>query len=117
MKKVSMFTAIAILAGCASNENQIRQTLEKNPDLVFDVIAKNPEKFIEVVNKAAQQAQRNEYEKRVAQAQAERDGDLKILKNQPWITTVIYSGRQTHRLRLLNTRTFNALRVRWLISL
>lgn len=67
---------LAGLAGCASSESQLRAALQKNPDLVFEVIEKNPEKFLEVVNKAAQAAQRGQYEKQMAQLKAEQEKDI-----------------------------------------
>ena len=60
---------LAVLTtGCTANSNfaqQLKDTLEKNPEIVFQVIEKNPEKFMESVQKASQDA------RKVAQAKAE----------------------------------------------
>ena len=44
------------LLGCVS-QSQLKRALAKNPDMVFDVIAQNPGKFMEVVRKASVDAQ------------------------------------------------------------
>lgn len=54
--KASVLFVSILLAGCAS-ESQIRGVLEKHPDLVFNAIEKNPDKFMEVAQKASQAAQ------------------------------------------------------------
>jgi protein-disulfide isomerase len=66
-----------LFTGCAFSEGQIRATLEKNPNLVFDVIEKNPQQFIEVVNRAAKAAQQKQYEMQASQIKEEQDKDLK----------------------------------------
>lgn len=68
---------IMVISGCATNESQLRETLKKNPNIIFDVIEKNPQQFIEVVNRAAQIAQRQRYEKLDAAMKEERDKELK----------------------------------------
>ncbi|MGE3757443.1 MAG: DsbA family protein [Pseudobdellovibrionaceae bacterium] len=78
MKKIVYCLIItAILVGCATNETQLKDTLKKNPDIVFDVIEENPEKFIEVVNRAAQKAQQQQYAKQMSEMKAEQEKDLK----------------------------------------
>lgn len=59
--------AALALAACTPSASQLKQAIEKDPSIVFVAIEKDPEKFIEVVNKAAQNAQRN------AQAKAQED--------------------------------------------
>lgn len=61
MKKL-VYGVIACLAtigmiGCSPSASQLKKIVESNPDIVFGAIEKNPAKFIEVVNKAAREAQ------------------------------------------------------------
>ena len=57
MKKLFIgLVAFTMLVGCV-NKDQLKKTLEENPDIVFNVIEKHPAKFLEVVNKAAREAQ------------------------------------------------------------
>lgn len=78
MNKIIYCLVLAIsLAGCATNENQLKETLKKNPKIVFDVIEENPEQFIEVVNRTAQKAQQRQYEKQLSEMKAEQEKELK----------------------------------------
>ena len=52
------------LGGCVS-KSDIEKTLTENPDIIFNIIEKNPEKFAEAASKAQMAA------RRVAQAKAE----------------------------------------------
>jgi len=59
VKKLSfLVTALAVvaLAGC-TNKQQLEKTLADNPEILFNVIKKNPKKFVEVVNEAVRGAQ------------------------------------------------------------
>jgi protein-disulfide isomerase len=77
MKKIITLSLLAgIISSCAS-ESQIKETIRKNPKIVFDVIEENPEQFLEVVNKAAKMAQTQQYEKRIAQMKQDQEQDLK----------------------------------------
>lgn len=72
MKKLSMVIAsmLAVVAiGCAPNAEQLKKVIAENPDVVFVAIEKDPAKFIEVVNKAARDAQEGAQKKA-----AEEDG-------------------------------------------
>jgi protein-disulfide isomerase len=57
--KTLLFVATGIaLAACAPTAQQVKDAIEKDPSIVFVAIEKDPAKFIEVVNKAAQDAQK-----------------------------------------------------------
>ena len=78
MRKIFASLMIATsLVGCASNENQLKETLKKNPKIVFDIIEENPEQFVEVVNRAAQKAQQKQYERQLADMKTEQEKELK----------------------------------------
>jgi protein-disulfide isomerase len=72
-----LIIAFAFLAGCVSNDGDVRRAIEKDPDIVFNAIEKNPEKFIDVVNKAAQAAQSKSYDKQMAKMREEQEQDIK----------------------------------------
>lgn len=63
---LASIVALAFTA-CAPTAEQLKKVIEKDPSIVFVAIEKDPEKFIEVVNAAAQNAQRK------AQAKAQED--------------------------------------------
>ncbi|MBC7743185.1 MAG: thioredoxin domain-containing protein [Bdellovibrionaceae bacterium] len=57
-----MIAAVSALtfASCAPSAKQLKEAIEKDPSIVFAAIEKDPVKFIEVVNKAAQDAQQGQ---------------------------------------------------------
>ncbi len=72
---------ISILAltitNCAPSAKQLKEAVEKDPSIVFAAIEKDPAQFIEVVNKAAQNAQRQAQEKAVEEESKKRDEEFK----------------------------------------
>lgn len=65
------------LANCAPSAKQLKEAVEKDPSIVFAAIEKDPEQFIEVVNKAAQGAQKKAQEKAIADESKKRDEEFK----------------------------------------
>ena len=48
------------VAGCAPSAPQLKKIMEENPDILYGVIQKDPKKFLDVVNDAAQKARAQE---------------------------------------------------------
>ncbi len=65
------------LSACAPSPSQLKQAIEKDPSIVFVAIEKAPDQFIEVVNKAARDAQAKQQQKEVAEEQNKRDQEFK----------------------------------------
>lgn len=64
------------LAACAPTAKQLKEAVEKDPSIVFAAIEKDPAKFIEVVNKAAQEAQKAGAEKAQEEEKKARDAEF-----------------------------------------
>lgn len=77
MKNLSLILIAVSLGGCVTNDAQIKAAIQKNPDIVFNAIEENPERFLEVVNRAAQSARKKEYEARLQERQSQQEKDLK----------------------------------------
>lgn len=75
-KIISLGVLSLALANCAPSAKQLKDAIEKDPSIVFTAIEKDPEQFIEVVNKAAQNAQRRAQEKAVAEESKKRDSEF-----------------------------------------
>ncbi len=75
----TLVTALAALtmASCAPSAKQLKEAIEKDPSIVFVAIEKDPGKFIEIVNKAAQDAQRGQAEKQAEDEKKARDEEFK----------------------------------------
>lgn len=80
--------ALVAMTACAPSAKQLKEAVEKDPSIVFVAIEKDPEKFIEVVNKAAQEAQKKTQDKSAQDEQKQRDDEFK----NP-LTPVIEEGR------------------------
>lgn len=70
-------TAAITLAACAPSAKQLKEAIEKDPSIVFVAIEKDPAKFIEVVNKAAQDAQKGQAERAQEDEKKSRDEEFK----------------------------------------
>ncbi len=66
-----------MLTSCAPSSKQLKEAIEKDPSIVFTAIEKDPEKFIEVVNKAARDAQAKSAEKAATDEGQKRDEEFK----------------------------------------
>jgi protein-disulfide isomerase len=74
---MSGFLTLAIgLLSCAPNAKQLKEAIEKDPSIVFVAIEKDPEQFIEVVNKAAREAQARNAENAQKEEQKARDNEF-----------------------------------------
>lgn len=79
MKKlVTLMAALGfIFSGCAPTAKQLKEAVEKDPSIVFGAIEKDPEKFIEIVNKAAREAQAKGAQKAASEETSKRDEEFK----------------------------------------
>lgn len=75
LKSVLAISALAT-AACAPSASQLKKIVEENPDVVFAAIEKHPDKFIEVVNKAAQDAQKKAQERAQEEETKSRDAEF-----------------------------------------
>ncbi len=88
--------SIAALAftACAPNAKQLKEIIEKDPSIVFAAIEKAPDKFIEVVMKAQQDAQKVAGEKAQDEEKKQRDEEFKNpLKPSIDETRVIFGNK------------------------
>lgn len=76
-KAVTILLMGALFAGCALSDKQVKEAVQRNPDIIFTVIEENPEQFLEVVNRAAQKAQRAQYQKQLAEQEEEQLKDFR----------------------------------------
>ncbi len=73
---LTVITGLALVA-CAPSAPQLKKVMEDNPDIMFSVIEKNPDKFLKVVNEAAQKARAGEEEKYRAEETKKREEEFK----------------------------------------
>lgn len=68
LASASLLALPILLVSCSPSEDQIKGTLLKNPDIVFEVIEKNPDKFMKTM-----QIVTTEYRKKAAEDQQSKD--------------------------------------------
>lgn len=66
-----------MITGCAPSAPQIKKVMEDNPDILYSVIQKDPRKFLEVVNDAAQKARASEEQKFAEEETKAREEEYK----------------------------------------
>jgi protein-disulfide isomerase len=66
-----------MLTSCAPSASQLKEAVKKDPSIVFAAIEADPEQFIDVVNKAAREAQSKGAEKAAQEEQVKRDEEFK----------------------------------------
>lgn len=80
--KKTFLTAAAVMialafSSCAPSAKQLKEAIEKDPTIVFTAIEKAPDKFIEVVMKAQQDAQKVAGERAQEEEKKQRDEEFK----------------------------------------
>lgn len=80
---VAMAFGISLIS-CAPTAPQLKKVMEENPDILYGVIQKDPAKFLQVVNEAAQKARAEEEKKLVEKEERQREEEFKSPK-QPAI--------------------------------
>ena len=66
-----------IMSGCVPSSKQLKEAVEKDPSIVFSAIEKDPEKFMDIVQKAAKDAQAKNAQKAQQEETAKRDAEFK----------------------------------------
>ena len=73
----SSLLVVAGLVACAPSAPQLKKVMEDNPDILYSVIQKDPKKFLDVVNEAAQKARSAEEQKFVEEEKNRREEEFK----------------------------------------
>lgn len=78
MKQITIHLAglALVITGCAPSASQLKKAIEKDPSIVFVAIEKDPAQFIEVVNKAAREAQSKTQQKEMEDENKKRDAEF-----------------------------------------
>lgn len=75
MRRLVVFGFLILFAGCASKD-QIAKTLREDPSILYDVIKKDPQGFMNAIREAAQNEQRQAYEIRDKKEKENREKDF-----------------------------------------
>lgn len=75
-RRLSAVLAGLSLISCAPSAPQLKKVMEENPDILYSVIQKDPKKFLEVVNEAAQKARMAEEQRMVDEENKKREEEF-----------------------------------------
>lgn len=110
MKKalLTTFAATAVLgfAGCSTSEKQVEEALLKNPEILFRVIEKNPEKFIETVNNAVRTAQESKGQNREKALEEQLQAELKDPKKPVYDDSRVLVGPKDAKITVVEYADF-----------
>lgn len=106
--KTRIFIAAAALAlaGCAPSAPQIKKVLEDNPDILYSVIQKDPAKFLQVVNEAAQKARASEEQKFAEDEKKAREEEFKNPKKPEIADDRAFAGAKDAKVVIVEYSDF-----------
>lgn len=105
-KILIIFTTFGGMIACAPNATQLKKTIVDNPDIVFDVIEKHPDKFMEVVNKAAREAQNKARARAEEEEKKQMDEEFKSPKQAEISPTRAVLGSKTAPITIIEYSDF-----------
>jgi protein-disulfide isomerase len=76
LSALTLFVLSLAFMGCTPSAPQLKKVMEDNPDILYSVIQKDPKKFLEVVNEAAQKARAGEEQRMAEEETKKRDEEF-----------------------------------------
>lgn len=97
-----VFGTIAALAlsSCAPSAPQLKKVMEDNPDILYSVIQKDPKKFLDVVNEAAQKARASEESKFAEEEAKAREEEFKNPKQAEFTEGRAFEGTKDAPIKI-----------------
>jgi len=118
MYRCALFLTVALLcAGCAPTVDQVREVIEKNPEIVLSTIEKNPEvvlaaiennpeEFIRVANKASKMAQERAQQNEQQQELNRREQEYQNPKMPALSADRVYFGSDDAKITIVEYSDF-----------
>lgn len=98
--------ATVSLAACAPSAPQLKKIMEENPDILYGVIQKDPKKFLDVVNEAAQKARAQEESKFAEDEAKAREEEFKNPKTPELAADRAYAGDKNAPITIVEYSDF-----------
>jgi protein-disulfide isomerase len=109
LKNFIILAGIALslsLISCAPSAPQIKKVMEENPDILYSVIQKDPQKFLQVVNEAAQKARAAEEQKFQEDEQKAREEEFKNPKKPELADNRAFAGAKDAPVTIIEYSDF-----------
>lgn len=94
------------LAACAPSAPQLKKIMEENPDILYGVIQKDPKKFLDVVNEAAQKARASEESRYAEEETKAREEEFKNPKTPATPDDRAYAGDKAAAITIVEYSDF-----------
>lgn len=94
------------LSACAPSADQLKKAIENDPSIVFVAIEKDPLKFMEIVNKAARDAQSKQQEKEMAEEKEKREAEFKNPLAPAIDESRVFMGPKTAKITIVEYSDF-----------
>jgi protein-disulfide isomerase len=103
--------SLALLAGfalsaCAPSAPQLQKVMEEHPEILYSVIQKDPKKFLDVVNEAAQKARSGEEERFAQEEQKKREEEFANPKTPEITPDRAFSGSKDAPITIVEYSDF-----------
>ena len=100
---ILLFSFLAV--GCAS-EKQVQKALDQHPEYVFSVIEKNPERFMEIVQKASMRARVKSQEEEGKRERARLEEEMKNPLKFTWPADRATTGTKSAPIKIVEYSDF-----------
>lgn len=97
---------VAIVVGCAPTASQLKDVLEKNPDILTNAIEKNPGPIMDALQKAAQEAQKGARDREQEEMAKAREEEFKNPKKPVVEEDRIFRGKADAPILLVEYSDF-----------
>lgn len=98
--------AFVVMAGCAPSASQMQKVLEDNPEVLFSVIEKHPDKFFQTVQKAQMQMRQGEEERMMKEEGEKREEEFKSPKVPAIADDRAYEGEKSAPVTIVEYSDF-----------
>lgn len=103
---LGMFLGVVAMVGCAPTAPQLKKVMEENPDILYAVIQKDPAKFLQVVNEAAQKARASEEQRMQEEEGKAREEEFKNPKQAALADDRSYDGAKDAAVTIVEYSDF-----------
>lgn len=105
---LSLVTLImaAALTACAPNAAQLQKVVEENPEIIFKAIEKNPAKFMQSVQKAANEARASQEQDMIEEETKKREEEFKNPKKPELADNRVYDGAKEAKVTIVEYSDF-----------
>ena len=105
-KAIIGLSLLTLLSGCYSTPEQLKKVIEENPDIVLNMIKKNPKLFFDTLNESANLAKSKGREDEQKKIEAALEADFKNPKKPELVESRVFFGPKTAKITIVEYSDF-----------